>query len=140
MYHMNHAIWFTIVSSLFKAQSKISELFDETDFKSAVSEIMVRTKNGSNDDSPVVQKLREQLERSSTEIFPFFEACLRNFMKYFMTHTSAVCHDSYNAVCTMYLADKAVDMEFSHVHRTLITYTLFMDKTVNCKRKKSPLS
>ena len=104
---MNHTIWFNIVSSLFKAQSKISELFDEADFKSAVSEIMVRTKNGSSDDFPVVRKLREQLERSSTEIFPFFEACSRNSMKY------VILYDSYsNAVCTLYLADMAVDMEF----------------------------
>ena len=78
---MVHMVWFIILWSLFPAHPKISELFDEADFKSAVLEIMTGTKGGSVGDFPVVEKLREQLERSSTEIFPFFEACSRKVHK-----------------------------------------------------------
>ena len=53
-------------------------MFNEADYKCAVSEIMTGTKKGS---FSVVQKLREQLERSSTEIFPFFAACSRKVHK-----------------------------------------------------------
>ena len=74
---MDHMIWFMILSSLFQAHPKISELFDEADFKSAVLEIMTGAKCESVGDFAVVEKLREQHERSSTEIFPFFEACSR---------------------------------------------------------------
>ena len=74
---MDHMIWFKVVSSLFQAHSKISEMFNEADFKCVVSEIMTGAKGGSDGSFPVVQKLREQLERSCTEIFPFFEACAR---------------------------------------------------------------
>ena len=52
-------------------------MFNEADFKCVVSEIMTGAKRESGGSFPVVQKLREQLERSSTEIFPFFEACSR---------------------------------------------------------------
>ena len=69
-------IWL-VFSSLFQAHPKISELFDEADFKSAVVEIMTGAKCESVGGFPVAEKLREQLERSSTEIFPFFEACSR---------------------------------------------------------------
>ena len=50
-------------------------MFNENDFNFVVSEIMTGAKMGSDGSFSVVQKLREQLERSSTEIFPFFEAC-----------------------------------------------------------------
>ena len=73
---------FIIVLSLFQAHSKISELFNEADYKCAVLEIMMGAKKGSDSDFPVLQKLRTQLERSSTEIFPFFEACARKACKY----------------------------------------------------------
>ena len=53
-------------------------MFNEADFKCAVSEIMIQAKKES---FPVFQKLRDQLQRSSTEIFPFFEACLRKVHK-----------------------------------------------------------
>ena len=56
-------------------------MFNETDFKSAVSEIMIGSRKGTDGCFPVVQKLRDQLERSSTEIFPFFEACARKVHK-----------------------------------------------------------
>ena len=69
---MDHIIFV----SLFWAHSKISELFNEADFRCAVHEIMTRPKNGSNSDFPVVQNLRDQFE-SLTELFQFFEACAR---------------------------------------------------------------
>ena len=53
-------------------------MFNEADYKCAVSEIMTGTKQGC---LSVIQKLRDQLERSSTEIFPFFEACSRKVHK-----------------------------------------------------------
>ena len=60
-----------------QAHSKISERFNEEHLRCAVSEIIIGPKNHSNDVLLVIQKLRRQLERSSTEIFPFFEACSR---------------------------------------------------------------
>ena len=74
-------VWLIIVSNPFQEHSQISKLFDMDDLKCAVSEIMIGAKSGSNFDFPVVQKLRDQLERSSTEIFPFFEACSRKAHK-----------------------------------------------------------
>ena len=65
----------------FQAHPKIRELFDEADFERAVLEIMTGTKCGLVGDFPVVEKLREQLERSSTEIFPFFGTCSRKVHK-----------------------------------------------------------
>ena len=56
-------------------------MFNQADFKCAVSEIMIGATKGSDGSFPVVQKLRKQLERSSTEIFPFFEACSREVHK-----------------------------------------------------------
>ena len=60
-------------------------MFDEADFKSAILEIMTGTKGGSVGDFPVVDKLREQLDRNCasnlTEIFSFFEACSRKVHK-----------------------------------------------------------
>ena len=50
-------------------------MFNEADFNFVVSEIMTGAKMESDGSFSVVHKLREQLERSSTEIFPFFEAC-----------------------------------------------------------------
>jgi len=38
---------------------------------------MIGPKDNSDNVLLVIQKLREQLEQSSTEIFPFFEACSR---------------------------------------------------------------
>jgi hypothetical protein len=70
-------IWLFLRSWGPSAHSKISKLFYEPDLKCAVFEIMSGVKNGSVGDFPVVQKLREKLARSPTEIFPFFEACLR---------------------------------------------------------------
>jgi len=57
-------------------------MFNEADFKCAVLEIMTGAKKGTDGEFPVLQKLRDQLERSSTEIFPFFEACSRKAFKY----------------------------------------------------------
>ena len=80
---MFHMTWlnFNVFSSLFQAHSKISEMFNEAHFKCVISEIMTGAKTGSNGSFSVVQKLRQQLERSSTEIFPFFEACSRKVHK-----------------------------------------------------------
>ena len=67
-----------IVKDLLKAHPKIQELFNKDDYKCAVYEIMVgQTKqiNESDDVALVIQQLRDQLERSSTELFPFFETC-----------------------------------------------------------------
>ena len=75
---MVHMVCFIIVSSLFQAHSKISELFNEADFNCAVSVIMTGASDGR---FPVVQKLREQLKRSATEIFEFFEVCSRKTHK-----------------------------------------------------------
>ena len=57
--------------------SKISQLINEDIFKCAVSEIIIGPKN-SSDVFPVVIKLREQLERTSTGILSFLEECTRN--------------------------------------------------------------
>ena len=70
---MSHIIWVILLKS-FSAHSKIIATFNEDDFKCAVSEIMIGAKK---ENFPVVEKLRDQLKRSLTEIFPFFEACSR---------------------------------------------------------------
>ena len=70
---MSHIIR-AIIFKPFSVHSKIIEMFDETEFKCAVSEIMIGAEKES---LPVVEKLRDKLKRSSTEIFPFFEACSR---------------------------------------------------------------
>ena len=69
------------ISSLFQGHPKIRELFDEADFKCAVLEIITEPKKGSGGGFSVVERLREQLQQSSTEIFPFFEACSRKVHK-----------------------------------------------------------
>ena len=71
---MGHITWVIILKS-FLAHSQIIETFKEADFKCAVSEIMIGAKK---ENFPVVEKLRDQLKRSLTEIFSFFEACSRN--------------------------------------------------------------
>ena len=81
-YGLNFIIYETInyiivFASLFQAHSKISEMFNETHFKCVVSDIITGAIKESHASFPFVQKLRERLERSSTEIFPFFEACSR---------------------------------------------------------------
>ena len=60
------------LSSLFPDHPKIVALFNEDIFKCAVSEIIIPPNNNS-DVFPLVQKLREQLERSSTDLLSFFE-------------------------------------------------------------------
>ena len=75
---MVHIVRSIIVSSLFQAHSKINELFNEADFNCAVSVIMTGVSDGR---FPVVQKLREQLKWSETELFSFFEACSRKAHK-----------------------------------------------------------
>ena len=79
-------------------------MFNEADFKCAVLEIMTGAKKGPDGEFPVLQKLRDQLERSSTEIFPFFEACSRNSIKYVnAVHSVLHGYGPYHM---------AVDMEF----------------------------
>ena len=68
------------LSSLFPDHPKIVALFNEDIFKCAVSEIIIPPNNNS-DVFPLVQKLREQLERSSTDLLSFFEACTRKIYK-----------------------------------------------------------
>ena len=68
------------LSSLFPEHSKICALFNEDIFKCAVTEIIIGPKNNS-DVFPLVHKLREQLERSSTELLSFLEACTRKIHK-----------------------------------------------------------
>ena len=60
-----------------QAHPKISDRFNEEHLRCAISEIMIGPKKHPDDVLLVIEKLREQLERSSTEIFPFFEACSR---------------------------------------------------------------
>ena len=61
----------------FEAHPKITEKFNEDHLRCAISEIIIGPKDNSDEVLLVIQKLREQLEQSSTEIFPFFEACSR---------------------------------------------------------------
>ena len=68
------------LSSLFPEHTKIFALFNEDIFKCAVSEIIIGPKNNP-DVFPLVKKLREQLDRSSTELLSFFEACTRKIYK-----------------------------------------------------------
>ena len=75
---MSHIVWIIIFKS-FSEHSKIIGTFTEANFKCAVSEIMVGAKK---EIFSVVEKLRDQIKRSLTEIFPFFEACLRKFIKH----------------------------------------------------------
>ena len=91
---MFHMTWlnFNVFSSLFQAHSKISEMFNEVHFKCVVSDIITGAIKESDVCFPFVQKLRERLERSSTEIFPFFEACSRIVQ----TH---MCQDIVNNHC-----------------------------------------
>ena len=63
------------------AHQEISKRFNEEHLRCGISEIMLGPKNQSDDVFQVIRKLREQLERSSTEIFPFFEACSRKVHK-----------------------------------------------------------
>ena len=67
------------LSSLFPDHPKIVALFNEDIFKCAVSEIIIPPNN--NSVFPLVQKMREQLERSSTDLLSFFEACTRKIYK-----------------------------------------------------------
>ena len=61
----------------FEAHPKITEKFNEDHLRCAISEIMIGPKDNSDYVLVVIQKLRMQLEQSSTEIIPFFEACSR---------------------------------------------------------------
>ena len=59
----------------YQEHPEIIKMFNEADFNCVVSEIITGAKRGPDGSCSVVRNLREQLERSSTEIFPFFEAC-----------------------------------------------------------------
>ena len=74
-------IYMVYITGLFQGHPKIRELFDEADFKCAVLEIITEPKKGSGGGFSLVERLREQLGQSSTEIFPFFEACSRKVHK-----------------------------------------------------------
>ena len=65
----------------FEAHPKITEKFNEDHLRCAISEIIIGPKDNSDEVLLVIQKLRKQLEQSSTEIFPFFEACSRKVHK-----------------------------------------------------------
>ena len=67
-------------------------MFNETHFKYVVSDIVTGAIKESHASFSFVQKLRERLEQSSTEIFPFFEACSRRVQMH-------MCQDIVNNHC-----------------------------------------
>ena len=74
------------IEVLFEAHPRITEKFNEDHLRCAISEIMIGPKDNSDDVLLVIQKLREQLEQSATEIFPFFEACSRKVHETIRVH------------------------------------------------------